>query len=55
MNEKTAKRLRKFAKTKESNEKRIEKFYNNAKRKFTRANIWQKTKLNQLINETIEK
>ena len=53
MNQKTAKRLHKFAAQRETQPSRIEKFYNNAKRKFLRSNIKVKTLMNEMLDREL--
>lgn len=43
MNQKTAKRLKRLSELKEATPQTQRKFYQNAKVKFKRANLWAKT------------
>lgn len=54
MNNKTAKRLRRLSEIKESDPSRQRKFYQNAKRKFKKANVWMKTQLNKLMDKELK-
>lgn len=53
MNQKTAKRLSKFAKMRETDPKRAEQFYKNAKVKYKRANIAGRTILNSMLKREL--
>lgn len=54
MNQKTAKRIHKFAKMRETDPKRAEQFYKNAKAKYKRANIVGRTLLNSMLKRELE-
>jgi hypothetical protein len=53
MNQKTAKRLRRFSEVRESNPDRQKRIYKNAKRIFKRANILYKTVLNKMVKKEL--
>lgn len=53
MNQKTAKRLHKFAAKRENEPSRIENFYKNAKRKYLKSNIKMKTLLNEMLDREL--
>lgn len=53
MNQKIAKRLRRFSEIRESNPERQNQFYKNAKRKFKRSNITGRTLLNKMLKREL--
>lgn len=54
MNNRTAKRLRRLSEIKESEPSRQRKFYQNAKVKYKKANLWMKTQLNRLLDNELK-
>lgn len=53
MNQKTAKRLRRFSELRYTEHQQQKRFYKNAKRKFKRSNIVGRTLLNSMLKREL--